>query len=299
MQELRNAKIDCITDLRGHADPVSAWRLANSGDLSGLFADADQTIYVDSKTDGLIAKETYEDKHGLRFRVTASLADAAASAPRTPAFDANPDPNLQLRAIMVNCTNQFSAAQQGPFTIAGFAKLGGTFTDQQDHWGMTAGHYAACVGAEAIKAFADAGGKFTDKQNSTGDTAAHYTAGGSGIGRGVKSMRAFVQAGGRFTDKPNNMGQTVGHAAAIWGAEAIKLFADNGGKFTDQKDAWGKTAAYYVAAKGDEESKASMQAFMDAVAAQKKAEDTLSQQAAALKTVGRPAPQAPVPGGPR
>jgi hypothetical protein len=189
--------------------------------------------------------------------------------------------------------DQFTACKcQSATRILAFAKCGGKFTDQHDILGNTAAHHAA-TSEDKIEAFVKAGGKFNDKQNGSGDTPAHYA------GRTLSRMRAFVRSGGKFTDKYNQNGETVGHYAAQLGAEAIKLYTDNGGKFTDKKDAWGRTAAYYVCTKGDEESKASMKAFMDALAAQEKVAGTLSQQAAALTTVGRPALKAPkLSGGP-
>jgi hypothetical protein len=273
MQEMRNARIDGITDPYGKADPLSAWRLEQGGgDISGIYADADQTIYLDSKTDGLIAKGTYEERHHLRFRVTGSFDSTSASNGAT---------TLQQETTNnpVIPGDQFSATTQGVRGIKAFAAGGGKFTNEQDQHGNTAAHYAACHWAAGIQAFAAAGGKFTDLQNQAGLTVAHLVA-----NHGSAAINAFAEAGGKFTDLQDRRGISAAHYAAVHcgpdSAETIKAFAAAGGKFTDLQDSFGNTAAHYVVDRGAETIKAFAEAGGKFTDLQNRIGNTAAHQAA-------------------
>lgn len=323
LQEIRNVRIDCVTDAYGNSGPLSGWRVDRYDrcyDLNGLYVDADGAIYVDSKTDGLMSKEYYEKKNRLRFRVsgnygaaaappTANASSAATNASSGPITVAEQRSTLSTVFAKPGKANSqipgtaHYAAVRGADSIRAFAAAGGKFTDERDYAGQTAAHHVVIrlVGGQkrrAMKAFVAAGGTFIDQQDMNGNTPAILAA-----HQGPDAVSAFAEAGGKFSDKQDRFGDSAAHIIAHQGADAIRAFAAAGGKFIDQKNADGDTAAMLAAGTGAywakqaachyeghrpwsaAERAASIQAFEEAMAAQKKAELA---QAPAEATTARP-----------
>ena len=93
LREIKHARIQNITDLRGMKDPRGAWHVDlhdQQCDIKGLYADASQTVYVDSKQCGLLPQRAYSQKMGVCFQVidtsSAGSSSNSAIAPRSP-FD--------------------------------------------------------------------------------------------------------------------------------------------------------------------------------------------------------------------
>jgi hypothetical protein len=289
LHEIRNARIYNVTDPHGRSDPL--WGNP-SNDLSGVYVDANGTIYVNSQAGGLMAKGAYEKQYGVRFSVSGTYGDAAASdgaAPLQQATANNTDipSNPFIPAAKVIPSDQFSAAKQGAGAIKAFAAAGGIFTNDQDEHGNTAAHYVTHHWAAAIKPFVAAGGTFTDLQNENGLTVAHLVA-----NHGSAAIKAFAEVGGKFNELQDERGLTAAHYAVIYcgpdSAETVKAFAAAGGTLTTPRDIFGKTAADYAA--NHRRGNGVTQAFMAALAAQRK--PRVLEQAEALTTVGRPVPQA-------